>query len=939
MKSLLYQLPLRWTLPGLIILGAIFLSLMNVMIQLPQEDRKVEAAVLERYRTLLNLMQISIEPMVTSGKWDEISAEITALGADEGIRLAAFVDDNNEILSATRFEWITQRMPEVWSDFSMSSAVKARRSVRGIFIWSDDKNELHAYYPVRVGGRDRELRSRKIGLIVIAIDLRQEKAEGRERLENSIITSTLTIFVMACLAWLFLHMVITRRMARMQKKVIQYAEGDYAVRMDMPGYDEVAQFGYAFDVVAALIQQDHLQLQENEQRYRSLVETIPYGIQQSDREGKITYTNYAYEAMFGYSPGGAIGTDIWDKQPTQQARDELRDYHRFLVEKMPDPQLYKTKNLTQDGRLIDIEVAWTYRLDARGEVIGFISVITDTTERIKLEKERQLAATVFENSLQGVMVTDADATILSVNPAFTEITGYDPEEAIGKTPRLMRSEQHDETFYDTLWDSINMTDSWQGEIWNRHKSGKVFPIWQSIRAVRDNEGKLQRYIAIFSDISEQKASQERINHLAHFDVLTDLPNRLLFNERLTHAIERARRVDGKLAVLFIDLDNFKTVNDTMGHPMGDQLLRTVAERLRQTLREGDTVARLGGDEFTVLLEDIISERDAEAVARKCLKVFATPVILANHEVYVTASLGIALYPQDGDDLHTVVRNADTAMYRAKERGKNAYQFYTTDMSAAAADRLVLESALRQAVSNEEFILYYQPKVDLRSGRITAVEALIRWQHPELGMVAPDRFIGLAEETGMIAGIGQWVMKTACGQMKQWLDAGLGLHQMAVNLSGYQVVHEDIVDTVHGVLSRSGLDATHLELEITESFVMSHLDEALQTLFKLKDLGVSLAIDDFGTGYSSLAYLKRLPVHRLKIDRSFVKDIPEDRDDEAISAAIIALARSLGLQVTAEGVEIQEQMDFLGTHGCDEVQGYFIAKPMPADELESFLKSA
>jgi diguanylate cyclase (GGDEF)-like protein len=473
---------------------------------------------------------------------------------------------------------------------------------------------------------------------------------------------------------------------------------------------------------------------------------------------------------------------------------------------------------------------------------------------------------------------------------------------------------------------------WQGESWCRRKSGATFPAWHRISALRDGRGEVLHYIHLITDVTDKKLSEERIHHLAHYDGLTDLPNRLLFNERLIHSMERASRNDAKVALLFLDLDRFKNVNDTLGHQTGDSMLQVIAERLRRIVRAQDTLGRLGGDEFTVVIEDLGCLEDAGAVAHKLLQAIAQPVIIGNHELFVGASIGISLFPDDGRDVQTLLRNADAAMYRAKEQGRNTYQFYTPDLTCASLERLALENSLRRALERNELRLVYQPLVDAASGRVMGAEALLRWQHPAKGLVPPDIFIPLAEETGDIAAIGAWVMETACAQLQAWRRQGLVLGRVAVNLSGQQIVRGNLVETVRGILARTGAMPLDLELEITEGFVMSHLDEGLQVLNELRNLGVKLAIDDFGTGYSSLAYLKRLPINRLKIDRSFVQHIPNDKDDMAIASTIIAMAHTLDLQVIAEGVEEISQLDFLRHQLCDEVQGFLLGEPLTAEEF-------
>ncbi len=552
----------------------------------------------------------------------------------------------------------------------------------------------------------------------------------------------------------------------------------------------------------------------------------------------------------------------------------------------------------------------------------------------------KLYATVFTNATEGMTITDGEARIVAVNPAFTGITGYSLEEIAGRTPAVLGSGRQDESFYREMWATLAREGQWQGEIWNRRRNGEVFPEWLSITAVRDGDGNdsgtPSHYIGIFSDITERKAAEARIHHLAHHDALTNLPNRMLLQDRLDQAILQSRRSRRHAAVLFIDLDRFKLINDTLGHDVGVGLLSQVARRCQEVVRDTDTVARQGGDEFVIVLPELEHAQDATVVARKLLEVLGRPYRLGAHELTVTASIGIAVYPEDGRNASVLLRNADAAMYGAKADGRNAFQFYSSDLNTASLGELLLENQLRGALDRNELLLHFQPKVGAESGRISGAEALLRWQHPELGLLGPGRFVPAAEESGLIVPIGEWVLRRACRQLRAWLDAGHEPVSVAVNLSAQQFAHQDIVALVRNTLAETGLPPELLELELTETMLMRDVERTIEVLARLRALGVKLSIDDFGTGYSSLAYLKLFNVDVLKIDRSFVNDIRSDGADGKIAAAVIALAHSLGQQVVAEGVETEYQRDFLARHRCDQFQGYLFGRPVPADEFAAQL---
>lgn len=564
--------------------------------------------------------------------------------------------------------------------------------------------------------------------------------------------------------------------------------------------------------------------------------------------------------------------------------------------------------------------------------IGFaLAMMRVFAARNKTNEQLKLAAAVFDNSLEGIIITDGKGVILAANAAVVQATGYSKEELIGSNPRMFNSGRQPKEFYASMWEAIMHDGQWKGEIWNKRKNGEIYPEWLSISATTDKQGEVTNYIGIFIDVSKQKEAERHLDYQAHHDALTDLPNRVLFNDRLLMGIAKAKRNDQSLAVMFIDIDHFKYVNDTFGHNEGDNLLQAVAKRLKACLREEDTLSRMGGDEFTVLLQDLTGE-GTEMVARKILDAMKLPFNIGEHKLYVTASIGISVYPKDGDKPMELLKNSDTAMYRAKEDGRNNLRFFRSNMHEFSMRRIQMEEDLRHALKREEFKVYYQPQVDLVDGRVSGVEALLRWARPGVGLIPPGQFISMAEETGLILPMGEWVLRVACKQCKAWHDQGWRGLRVAVNLSARQFQQSDFVDMVARILCETGLDPECLELELTESIAMQNAAETVAVLHGLKRIGVQISIDDFGTGYSSLGYLKRFPIDRLKVDQSFVAGIVEDPNDAAIIIAVIALAHNLGLKVIAEGVETGEQLDFLKMHFCNEVQGYLLGRPMPAEEL-------
>jgi diguanylate cyclase (GGDEF)-like protein/PAS domain S-box-containing protein len=558
-------------------------------------------------------------------------------------------------------------------------------------------------------------------------------------------------------------------------------------------------------------------------------------------------------------------------------------------------------------------------------------------DRKQYEKQMIQATSVFENTIEGIVITDSKGIIQRINKAFTTITGLEPEEAIGQNPRILKSGRHDRAFYEEMWASLITSGMWEGEIWNRRKNGETYPQWLSINAIKDSEGKTIQYVGLFHDITDIKRNEDQLRYQANYDALTGLPNRQLFNDRLKVAIAHASRNNLPLGVLFIDLDDFKDVNDSQGHYFGDLMLKQVAKRLTACCREEDTVARLGGDEFLLLAQYIREEEPAAAsLAERIIESFKKPFTLGDKQIFVNASIGVTIFPDDGSDIETLVKNADVAMYRAKDHGKNQFRLFTDVMNREVMRRIALGNDLRGGLEREEFMVYYQPKVNIQTGIVSGMEALVRWNRLKKEMVPPGEFISLAEDNGVIFPLGEWVLSTACRQAGEF---DVAFHRdlcVAVNLSVKQFRQENLVAMIRETLNKTGLSPNLLTIEITENIVITDIEATIETLKLLKELGIHVSIDDFGTGYSSLSYLKKMPLSELKIDKSFVDDIPDNGEASAIVKMVLSLARSLNLKTVAEGVETKKQLEFLRNEGCDEMQGYLFSKPLPAPEMATLL---
>ncbi|TKJ56743.1 GGDEF domain-containing protein [Pseudomonas viridiflava] len=671
------------------------------------------------------------------------------------------------------------------------------------------------------------------------------------------------------------------------------------------------------------------QLQLSEEKFAKAFHASPDGLTISRvRDGVILEVNEGFSRITGYTEKqclerSTLDLGIWADLSERQAMIGHIKRHGSVHE-------FRTRIRGSEGNIRLCELS-AHPVLIDGEDC-LLTISRDVTERQHMQEKLHLAATVFESTAEGVLITDTRQRIHAVNRAFSEITGYSETEAIGHTPRLLASGQHDSAFYAAMWHQLTAEGHWQGEIYNRRKNGDIYPSWLTISAVRNKDDLITHFVAVFADISSLKHAQARLDYQAHHDPLTGLPNRTLFENRLQTALLHSEESGSLGAVLFLDLDRFKHINDSLGHPVGDLLLKGIAQRLKEHLRDIDTVARLGGDEFIVLLPGLLQPSDAVSIANKLLACFSAPFQAGEHEFFISSSIGCSLFPNDGTDVATLVKNADAAMYRSKAKGRNRVESYTRDLTSQASERIALEQELRRALDRNELSLSFQPKTSLQTNSMVGAEALIRWSHPTFGEVPPEHFIPLAEENGMILQIGDWVIEQACLQMHAWRKTHKPFGPLSVNLAGAQLRQPHLVTRIEQLLADNGLEPGCLQLEITENFIMSQTQEALAVLHKLKKLGVQLAIDDFGTGYSSLSYLKRLPLDILKIDQSFVRGLPEDTHDAAIVRAIIALGRSMQLTVIAEGVENSEQQQFLAAEGCEQMQGYIVSLPLPPEEF-------
>lgn len=676
-------------------------------------------------------------------------------------------------------------------------------------------------------------------------------------------------------------------------------------------------------------------LLESEALFHNLASNSPAGVFRTDKKGKLIYYNDNWRIVSAANTNEIIeGTVFTTSIHHEDSKSVIAAFNKSLHDKTAFDMEYRFSH--PNNHIVWVKSQAQPCYDDKGVFNGYVGTLTDITELKRVQDSLLMAGVVLDNSRESILVTDHNVNIIMVNKAFTDIEGYTAEEALGKNPNLLNSGKHNKHYFKAMYNSLKESGVYQSEIWNRRKDGEIHPGILSISAVKNIKQKITHYVSVFTDITSLKNTEERLAFLANHDALTGLPNRMMLISHISHAIEGAKRKNTQLALLLLDLDRFKNINDSFGHLAGDDLLQQLATRLKSKLRGNDMVARLGGDEFVVLLEDINQLEDIAKVAENIIAVVEQTWLLKNKsEVHIGTSIGISLYPDHGDNALELLKHADAALYQAKGSGRGVAHYYSESLTNQARRRFKLEARLREAITENELQLHYQPKFDIFSGELLGVEALVRWVDPKHGLIMPTEFIGIAEETGLINKLGEWVLNEACRQGKAWLDNGLDL-SIAVNLSATQLYHSDIAKTIGDILYKTGFPAKNLELELTEGILMRREAESTKKLYQIKALGISLAVDDFGAGYSSLAYLRRFPLDVLKIDRSFVADLEDDKDDRAITATIIGIGRTLNLKVVAEGVETAFQLSFLASHGCHMYQGFFASPALEASLFETFV---
>lgn len=882
-------------------------------------------------------LQDDLEYFLRERALDLVHAKFAELSAMPDIKLAALADESGKIIASTRLAKAGGRMDEQLAGTSYADDLERLKqagwvSKEGESMVASDRRAVLTLFPVQMGIRGDKHMPEKTGSLFLLQDISFQLEAGRAENAEWLIRMAVLFGVLTLTVGLIMHFLVLRRIARLEFAAKQISAGDMRIIENLGRMDEIGRLGTSFNSMVRSLVASSGQVR----KLSRAVEQAPVSTIITDSNGLIEYVNPHFVSTTGYSLAEVLGRPVSILKSGNTTAEEYAEMWRVI--KAGENWRGEMQNKRKDGSLYWEQVLVGAVRDDKGEITHFLSVQEEITTRKEREIRLELFARIFDGIHEAVMVTDVRNNIVFVNPAFTGITGYAAGEVTVKAPGILSSGMIGKVSQREMQDSIDKSGHWQGEVTGQRKDGESYTAWLSISAMKNEYGAISHYIAVFSDISERKQVEARMAHMAQHDFLTDLPNRMLLQDRLEQAIIRAAKERRKVAVMFLNLDRFKIINEMLGHLTGDKLLQEVARRISSVDRVSATVSRQGSDEFIIMLPDMDESKEVEAIASRLMEAVSGPYLIDGNEVEVTTSIGISIFPENGLNGDTLIRNADAAMYYAKKNGRNNFQFFTGEMSRNASERMSVEKNLRHALERNEFCLHYQPQLDLRSGQIIGAEALIRWNHPFLGLVTPGQFIPIAEESGLIIQIGEWVLREACRQSMAWRKLGLPRIAISVNLSVVQFRQKNLGEMIMSILDECGLDPGSLDLEITESVIMQNPELAIILLQQLKQGGLQLSMDDFGTGYSSLSYLKRFPFDKLKIDQSFVRDLITDADDAEIVGTIISMARNLKLKVIAEGVETAGQLAFLKQHECDEMQGYYFSRPVDAEKFAALLAS-
>ncbi len=932
------RISLRFTIPAIILISAMAILLIAlVMIKPILVTNNLDELRTETLHTA-NRLQGTLEYLLQKGDLEGVRREVLLSASSSKVKNLILFDYTDQVIVSANPEYENASFFEVqpYLHMSLEMLTQARRSRGYVFESNDAEKSLYAAIPVQQYIREAtELRPETLGVVLLEIDERGTFISSLNQLQYLFYTLLIAFVLLSVILGWALNTMVTRRAKRLVTQSTIYSDGNFQHREAWRGWDELGILGRSLNQMADQIQQYHTELKTNAILLEQLLNNSPSMIMLRDGQGRFIRANPSYLRFYGIKDIDALrkmslpdlfeGDELTDLQQQDQRVLQTGEPHHghFLVDKHGQRYHFLCSRFALE--------------DEHGQRYAVCSIDTDISDRQAKEDELRLSRYIFDTTNEGIMVTDKHHVITDVNAAFERVTGYSLEEVQGSKPSVLNSGKHKAAFYEDMWHQIDMLGSWAGEIWNRKKNGDIYPEWLTIKSIVGGDGQVSGYFGVFTDITEHKKTQESLKSLAYYDPLTELANRTLCQERLVHDMRLADRHGESLALVFIDLDFFKHINDSLGHEYGDQLLTETARRIESQVRQSDTVVRWGGDEFILILPGIHEVNMAQIIADKVRAQLKLPFQLKNTETFIGASIGIAIYPHDGSDATTLIQHADAAMYNAKKKGRDQICFFDKAMNAKNLEQIKLKSELRQALEQNQLEIYYQPKVSIANGEIIGMEALLRWRGEDGKFISPAEFIPVAESSGLILPIGEWVFSTVASQVHYWQQAGLmQSRRVSVNLSPKQLVDPNLVARLRETLELySGLDDT-LSIEITETAVIENLAVALPVLQQIRGIGIELELDDFGSGYSSLNYLRRLPVDVLKVDKSFTFELDQKDTDIAIMEAIINMAHTLGMTVVAEGVESKKQFASLAGLGCDVAQGYLFAPALAATEMEKLL---
>jgi diguanylate cyclase (GGDEF)-like protein/PAS domain S-box-containing protein len=915
--------PIRLLVPGLILFVAALALLFSYFVVRPYLLALSFDSTHDDIRYSLNRLQGTLEYLLARDDLDGVRREVAANSARRDVRYLLVIDPEHRVLAASSLAQVGKPLsavglhvaPGVLDDAISADAVRTQRL--------ELENTLYGIAPLSFPAAG-QLRPSRRGAVLMELDLTPH--QGMHRIETLFGWVTAAILLLGVLTWYGFERHIRRRLQRITNGLAALEAGDYDRPVILHGNDELAQIAHAMNQLAASLTISRTELLAQNARFDSIMQHIPALVSIVDADGRFSYVNEGFERVYGRDPAR-----------TQERLEEV-----FSAD---TAARYRALNeqVVREGRPMQLEIStcvkgrehrWfmvKFPLGGANSEPGQVCTVSvDITEKEQNEQLLRISRRIFENTTEGVIITDREGRIVELNNSFARITGYSKEELLGRSPDLLRSTEQDSEFYRTFWRTLNSEGRWQGEITNRRRDGTRYQARLSVSTITDRDGEINGYFAIYQDISAEKRAEESLRELAYYDTLTGLYNRASFKRKVGDALRRVERFNEPFGLLFIDLDRFKEINDSFGHEHGDQLLAQVARRIESELRELDQACRLGGDEFTVLVPHVDGDADLAAIAQRLIDVISRPYRLSEQEMEIGCSIGIVVAPRDGSDADVLMRHADAAMYHAKDSGRGRYAFFDAAIDARNQRLMKIKQGLKFAEARQELSLVYQPEVDPHSGEVRLYEALMRWNSEELGPVSPAEFIAVAEESDLISQLTRWLIEQVARDSR---CAPLDRCPISINLSPRQFRSDNWLQLIRAAIEQHALEPGRLCIEVTESALVEDLRVTGAQLEQLKQLGIRVAIDDFGTGYSSLAYLKRLPIDFLKIDRSFVADIGQDPDDQTIVETVIVMAHALGLQVVAEGAETQEQVEFLRSRGCDLIQGYYYARPLPVAQLE------